>query len=146
MGFQNFWGIFGEFSTKKDKKITGFENIEILDMGGSIRYTLRYTEKSDISAFDNFSIRYAHPSSHQSSLINGGESVREGVPKKAAILLYFVQITSKNYQKCTYQKLPQNLGRASPPHLDKIQKNSSFFQDPFPELVTSIANDRTRVQ
>ena len=46
---------------KKDKKITGFENIEILDMGGSIRYTLRYTEKSDISAFDNFSIRYVHP-------------------------------------------------------------------------------------
>ena len=57
MGFQNFRGIFGEFSAKKDKKITGFENIEILDMGGSIRYTLRYTEKSDISASDNFSIR-----------------------------------------------------------------------------------------
>ena len=62
------FGIFGEFSEfsenfrrKKDKKITGFENIEILDMGGSIRYTLRYTEKSDISAFDNFSIQYAHP-------------------------------------------------------------------------------------
>ena len=48
MGFRNFRGIFGE----KDKKITGFQNIEILDMGGSIRYT----EKSDISAFDNFSI------------------------------------------------------------------------------------------
>ena len=48
---------FSEFSAKKDKKITGFENIEILDMGGSIPYTLRYTEKSDISAFDNFSIR-----------------------------------------------------------------------------------------
>ena len=57
MGFQNFRGIFGEFLTKKDKKITGIENIEILDMGGSIRYTLRYTEKSDISAFDNFSIQ-----------------------------------------------------------------------------------------
>ena len=60
MGFLNFRGIFGEFlefSAKKDKKIIGFENIEILDMGGSIRYTLRYTEKSDISAFDNFSIR-----------------------------------------------------------------------------------------
>ena len=63
MGFLNFRGIFRifgeflEFSAKKDKKITGFENIEILDMGGSIRYTLRYTEKSDISAFDNFSIR-----------------------------------------------------------------------------------------
>ena len=53
MGFQNFRGVFGEF----DKKITGFENIEILNMGGSIRYTLRYTEKSDISAFDKFSIR-----------------------------------------------------------------------------------------
>ena len=51
--FLNFRRIFGE----KDKKITGFENIEILDMGGSIRYTLRYTEKSDILAFDNFSIR-----------------------------------------------------------------------------------------
>ena len=58
------FGIFGEFSEfsenfrrKKKQKITGFENIEILDMGGSIRYTLRYTEKSDISAFDNFSIR-----------------------------------------------------------------------------------------
>ena len=60
MGFRNFrriFGIFGEFLAKKDKKITGFENIEILDMGGLIRYTLRYTEKSDISAFDNFSIR-----------------------------------------------------------------------------------------
>ena len=57
MDFQNFRGIFGEFLTKKDKKITGIENIEILDMGGSIRYTLRYTEKSDISAFDKFSIR-----------------------------------------------------------------------------------------
>ena len=63
MGFLNFRGIFRifgeflEFSAKKDKKITGFENIKILDMGGSIRYTLRYTEKSDISAFDNFSIR-----------------------------------------------------------------------------------------
>ena len=66
MGFQNFLNFrrifgefseFSEFSAKKDKKITGFENIEILDMGGSIRYTLRYTEKSDISAFDNFSIR-----------------------------------------------------------------------------------------
>ena len=30
-------------------------------MGGSIPYTLRYTEKSDILAFDNFLIRYAHP-------------------------------------------------------------------------------------
>ena len=56
--------IFGEFSEfsenfrrKKNKKITGFENIEILDIGGSIRYTLRYTEKSDISAFNKFSIR-----------------------------------------------------------------------------------------
>ena len=47
--------------TKKDKYITGFENIEILDMGGAIQYFLRYTEKSDKSAFDNFSIRYAHP-------------------------------------------------------------------------------------
>ena len=43
----NFQRIFGKFSSKKDKKITGFENIEILDMGGSIRYTLRYTEKSE---------------------------------------------------------------------------------------------------
>ena len=60
MGFRNFRGIFcifGEFSVKKDKKIIGFENIEILDMGGSIRYTLRYTKKSDISAFDKFPIR-----------------------------------------------------------------------------------------
>ena len=63
MGFRNFlnirriFGILGEFSAKKDKKITGFENIEILDIGGSIRYTLRYTESLDISAFDNFSIR-----------------------------------------------------------------------------------------
>ena len=57
MGFRNYRGIFGEFSAKKDKKITGFVNIEILDMGCSIRYTLRYTEKSDILAFDNFSIR-----------------------------------------------------------------------------------------
>ena len=53
----NFRRIFGEFSAKKDKKITGFENIEILDMGGSIRYTIRYTKKSDISAFDKFPIR-----------------------------------------------------------------------------------------
>ena len=56
MGFRNFGGIFGEFSAKKDKKITGFENIEILDIGGLIRYTLRYSESIDISAFDNFSI------------------------------------------------------------------------------------------
>ena len=61
--FQNFrriFGIFGEFlefSAKKDKKIIGFENIEIFDMGGSIRYTIRYTKKSDISAFDKFPIR-----------------------------------------------------------------------------------------
>ena len=48
---------FSEFSSKKDKKITCFEYIEILDMGGSIRYTLRYTKKSDISAFDKFPIR-----------------------------------------------------------------------------------------
>ena len=37
--------IFGEFlesfPRKRTKKITGFENIEIHDMGGSIRYTLR---------------------------------------------------------------------------------------------------------
>ena len=52
--FLNFPRIFGE---KRQKKITGFENIEILDMGGSIRYTLRYTKKSDISAFDKFPIR-----------------------------------------------------------------------------------------
>ena len=51
--FRNFWRIFGE----KDKKITGFENIEILNIGGSIRYTLRYSEILDISAFDNFSVR-----------------------------------------------------------------------------------------
>ena len=51
--FLNFRIIFDE----KRQKITGFENIEILDMGGSIRYTLRYAEKSDISAFDKFSIR-----------------------------------------------------------------------------------------
>ena len=57
---RNFRRIFGElleFSAKKDKKIIGFENIEILDMGGSIRYTIRYTKKSDISAFDKFPIR-----------------------------------------------------------------------------------------
>ena len=31
-------------------------------------------------------------------------------------------------QKCTYEKVPKDLGRAlRPPHLDKIQKNSSFF-------------------
>ena len=62
--FRRIFRIFGEFlefSAKKDKKITGFENIEILYMGGSIRYTLRYTEKSDISALDNFLTRYAHP-------------------------------------------------------------------------------------
>ena len=63
MGFLNFRGIFRifgeflEFSAKKDKKITGFENIEILDIGGLIRYTLRYSESLDIAAFDNFSIR-----------------------------------------------------------------------------------------
>ena len=60
MGFLNFRGIFGEFlefSAKKDKKIIGFENIEIFDMGGSIRYTIRYTKKSDISAFDKSPIR-----------------------------------------------------------------------------------------
>ena len=45
MGFRNFRGIFGEFLAKKEKKITGFENIEILDIGGSIRYTLRHSEK-----------------------------------------------------------------------------------------------------
>ena len=58
MGFQNF-REFSDFSEnfRRKKKITDFENIEILDMGGLIRYTLRYTEKSDISAFDNFSIR-----------------------------------------------------------------------------------------
>ena len=63
MGFRNFQGIFlifrefSEFSAKKDKKSLGFENVEILDIGGSIRYTLRYAESLDISAFDNFSIR-----------------------------------------------------------------------------------------
>ena len=56
-GFSEFSGNFLNFRRKKTKKITGFENIEILDMEGSIRYTLRYTEKSDILAFDNFSIR-----------------------------------------------------------------------------------------
>jgi len=58
--FRRIFRIFGEFlefSAKKDKKIIGFENIEILDMGGSIRYTIRYTKKSDISAFDKFPIR-----------------------------------------------------------------------------------------
>ena len=55
--FQNFRRIFGIFGEKKTKKIIGFENIEILDMGGSIRYTIRYTKKSDISAFDKFPIR-----------------------------------------------------------------------------------------
>jgi len=56
-GFSEFSGNFRRIFDEKDKKMTGFENIEILDMGGSIRYTLRYTEKSDISAFDKFSIR-----------------------------------------------------------------------------------------
>ena len=42
MGFRNFQGIFGEFSAKKDKKITGFENIEIPDIGGSIRYDILF--------------------------------------------------------------------------------------------------------
>jgi len=61
--FQNFRRIFRifseflEFSAKKDKKFIGFENIEIHDMGGSIRYTIRYTKKSDISAFDKSPIR-----------------------------------------------------------------------------------------
>ena len=32
-------------------------------------------------------------------------------------------------QKCTYEKIPKKLGMPPPPppHLDKIQKNSSFF-------------------
>ena len=30
-------------------------------------------------------------------------------------------------QKCTYEKVPKNLGRAPLPHLDKIQKNTCFF-------------------
>ena len=32
------FGEFSEFSAEKDKKITGFENIEIHDMGCSVRY------------------------------------------------------------------------------------------------------------
>ena len=36
-------------------------------------------------------------------------------------------------QKCTYEKVPKNLGRALPPHLDKIQKNSSIFSWNRPE-------------
>ena len=35
-------------------------------------------------------------------------------------------------QKCTYEKWTKNLGRAPPPHLDKIQKNSYFFRETFP--------------
>ena len=56
-GFSEFSEFSENFWRKKDKRITGFENIEILDMGDSIRYTLPYTKKSDISAFDKFSIR-----------------------------------------------------------------------------------------
>ena len=52
MGLRNFLNL----SKKKDKYITDFENIEILNMGGSLRYTLRYSESLDISAFNNFSI------------------------------------------------------------------------------------------
>ena len=34
-------------------------------------------------------------------------------------------------QKCTYEKVPKDLGRPPfPPHLDRIQKNSSFFVSP----------------
>ena len=59
--FQRIFGFFGEFSAEKDKIKAYRGHIEILDMGGSIRYTLRYTKKSDISAFDKFSIRYSTP-------------------------------------------------------------------------------------
>ena len=61
--FRNFRRIFGisrefsDFSAEKDKIKAYRGHIEILDMGGSIRYTLRYTKKSDISAFDKFPIR-----------------------------------------------------------------------------------------
>ena len=36
-------------------------------------------------------------------------------------------------QKCTCEKWTKNLGRPPPPHLDKIQKNSYFFREAFPE-------------
>ena len=38
-------------------------------------------------------------------------------------------------QKCTYEKVPKNLGRAlPPPHLDKILKNSSCSRETVPYL------------
>ena len=55
------FGEFSEFSAKKRQRNHWFWEYRDTRYGGSIRYTLRYTEKSDISAFDNFSIWYDHP-------------------------------------------------------------------------------------
>ena len=40
-------------------------------------------------------------------------------------------------QKCTHEKVTKNLGRALPPHVEKIQKNSSFFCKNVPQTVAT---------
>ena len=43
------------------------------------------------------------------------------------LLTLWSKIDSFYWQKCTYEKVPKNWTATPPPHLDKIQKNSSFF-------------------
>ena len=65
-------------------------------MGGSIRYTLRYTKKSDISAFDKFSIRYSTPCSYWGK---GGLLHQQGLPVgNSSLPLFFrkTQVSVKN--------------------------------------------------
>ena len=45
---------------------------------------------------------------------------------KDQIIGILEEIDSFYWPKCTYENVTKNLGRALP-HLDKIQKNSSFF-------------------
>ena len=54
---------------------------------------------------------------------------------KFKLLAFWREWTPFIDQKCTYEKGTKNLGSAlPPPHLDKIQKNSSIFREIFPQM------------
>ena len=48
-------------------------------------------------------------------------------------------------QKCTYEKVTNKLGRALPPPLDKIQNNSYFFRETFPDIINSIYKSQSTI-
>ena len=48
-------------------------------------------------------------------------------------------------QKRTYEKVTNKLGRALPPPFDKIQNNSYFFRETFPDIINSIYKSQSTI-